>query len=118
MKIETVRRTVLVLGRQPAVDLGAHFAAARAVASDVLIVAVGFPLSPDQQRVVNDAVALAVESGVWMEARIAYRPRELAEYVHRDDRVQVFADGREERAIGRALRKVGLTPTSRGPAAR
>ncbi|MGZ4105306.1 MAG: hypothetical protein ACXVP8_08585 [Actinomycetota bacterium] len=114
MTIVTGHRTVLVLGRHPAVDLGAWFAAAKEAAGDLLILAVGFPLTAEQQRAVNDAVAMAVDTGVWLEARIAYRARDVSSFVHRDDRVHVFAAGKEERTIGRALRRAGLSPGARG----
>jgi hypothetical protein len=112
-------RIALVLGRRPTVDLPEVFARARQAQTDMIILAVGFPLSARQQEIVDEAIALAVDTEVWLEARIAYRAREVSSWVQRTDEVVLSATGWERRRIGWALRRAGLAPAPRPqPAAR
>jgi two-component system sensor histidine kinase KdpD len=65
--------------------------------------------------VAAEALRLAAESEVWCDVIWAGSPREIAEYLHEGDQVQVLAEGRERKRLTRAVDRASASVTPPPP---
>ncbi|MDP9185504.1 MAG: hypothetical protein M3O29_07550 [Actinomycetota bacterium] len=79
-----------------------------ASARSLAVVAIGWPLTPHQGRVVAEALTLARSTGVVLEAILAASAREATTHVTDQDRILVGGSSRDRRRIRRALGARGL----------
>lgn len=100
MKVETSARVVFVLGRKTELDVGEL--AEAAVASEVVILSLGFPVSAEQRRVIDAALALAAGSRVALDLVLVTAVSELRELAS-DAHVVVTGSRRERRRLYRSL---------------
>jgi hypothetical protein len=104
----TDRRVVLVLG--PRAGEGPHLAPDDVVgASEVIVISIGWPLRPAQDRAVRAALALARTRRVVIDAILATSAVEAAGYVGLDDRILVDGSSRDRRTIRRAFEARGIS---------
>jgi len=97
-------RIVVVLGREPGDAKAADWVANAAHREiPLLVLAVGYPLTGDQQALVEAAVGRAFDLRVQLEAELVPGRTELLAHLHPGDVVVVAATGREARRIGAAL---------------
>lgn len=69
----------------------------------IVLVSLGYPVSASRADLVRDAVGLARELGLWLDAVLVTSTSELPALVEDGDRVTIVAKGRERRRIERAL---------------
>ena len=100
-------RIVVVLGRGWVdVDPAIHVARAAGRGTSLLMLALGYPVSPHQQAFIIRAIDEAFEARVHLDARIVGRLDELATLVGAADDVTIVAAGRDERRIGSVLARL------------
>jgi hypothetical protein len=98
-------RRVFVLGRKGSFgDLDAEARAAAAEAIPLVVLCIGYPVTPPQQLAVAEALRLSVELGVWFDAISLARPEDVLEHVRPGDEVIVRARGRQRRRLESLLR--------------
>lgn len=98
-------RRVFVLGRKG--TFGDLDAQARAAAMDevpLVLLCVGYPVTPQQQIAVAEALQLSVELGVWFDAISLARPEDALAHLRPGDEVTVRAVGRQRRRLESLLR--------------
>ena len=103
MEVPARLRRVLILGRSASVDLAPHADRALAEGAQLVLVTVGYPVPGPHTRAVTDALRLADERGLFVEAALALSPDEARDFVRTGDRVTIVAEGREQRKIERAV---------------
>lgn len=96
-------RIVIVLGRSGEVDLKPLVDRAWKERVPLVIINLGFPLTPPQMLVVDAALAAAGTGAISLDSMIAYDARQAALFLHENDEV-IFATSRSER------RKVARAP--------
>jgi hypothetical protein len=104
MKVEARTRVVFVLGRTTSLDRR-DIAASADSASEVVLLSVGYPLTPAQQRAVDAALALAPHVDVVVDVHLVTTPRDLAGLIGDGSRVVVTGTAREQRQLRRSLRR-------------
>ena len=96
----TSRKTVLVLGRSAT---GLTVLTLSQVDEAVVVLAIGWPLTPEQQSAVSAAQERARTARVVFDAHLLASPDAIRGLVGATDRILVDAKPRETRRIGRAL---------------
>ncbi len=99
---ELKTRTVLLLGRQPPADWDA-LVGGLARGDELVILSLGYPVSPPQHTVLLRAQEIAAELGAWFDALLVTSTREMLEVLQSDDAVHIAARGLEERRLRRFL---------------
>jgi hypothetical protein len=100
-------RIVVVLGRgRVDVDPTLHVVRAAGRGTPLVMLALGYPVSQQQQAFITRAIDEAFDARVHLDARIVIRLDELAEHVDATDDVTVVAAGRDERRIGSVLARL------------
>jgi hypothetical protein len=100
-------RIVVVLGRgRLDVEPTVHIARAAGRGTPLLMLALGYPVSPRQQAFITRAIDEAFDARVRLDARIVARLDELSTHVGATDDVTVVAAGRDERRIGSVLTRL------------
>jgi Ca2+-transporting ATPase len=94
---------VFVLGREATLDVEVATRAIGAAGGHLVLLSLGYPVSPNQAGVVGEAVSLAEELRLCLDAVLVTSPKQLADLVGDDDQVTIIASGRERRRIERAL---------------
>ncbi len=98
---------VVVLGRgRSEVNPAAYVARAAERRLPLLVLAVGYPLSEQQQAFVTECIDRAFAGYVELDARIITRAAELGRHVAPTDEVTIVAAGRDERRIGSTLARL------------
>jgi nucleotide-binding universal stress UspA family protein len=96
-------RKVFVLGRGATLDMEAVARRVVAEGAELVLLSLGYPVAHTQAAVVGDALRLAVELRLWLDAVLVKSPEEVAEFVREEDEVTILAVGSERRRIQRAL---------------
>jgi hypothetical protein len=89
-------RVVIVLGRKGKIDLKPFVERVWRARVPLVIINLGFPLTPGQQKVVDAALEAAGTGVIALDAMIAYDARQAVSFLHDGDEI-VFAAGRAER---------------------
>jgi hypothetical protein len=100
-------RLVIVLGREPVVDIEQVVRRAWHEKSELVILNLGLPLTARQQDTIDAAMEAAGNGTIGLEARICYDARQVASNVHPSDEVILALSPRERRRIDKALRRIG-----------
>jgi nucleotide-binding universal stress UspA family protein len=109
-------RRVFVLGREATFDVDPVAKRVVAEGAELVLLSLGYPVTPGQEAVVGDALRLANELRLWLDTVLVTSPEEAAEYVRADDEVTLLASGRERKRLERVLgKKVRLTGEVRIP---
>jgi hypothetical protein len=103
MKVETRTRVVFILGRKTTLDVGAIHASADS-ASEILLLSVGYPVTPAQRRAVDGALGLAPHLDIVVDIQLVTVPEKLPGLVGAGSRVMVTGSAREQRRLRRLLR--------------
>ena len=107
--VASMLRYVLVLGRSTE-NLGSPASLvtmAQTNQLDVTLLSVGFPVTPQQQAFVAEAVDLAVGAGIRLDAEILAGTSDLAGHIRDSEDVRVASRGLERRRIQAILRQRG-----------
>jgi nucleotide-binding universal stress UspA family protein len=96
-------RKVFVLGRDATLDVESTARRVIADKAELVLLSMGHPVAPAQQAVIGDAMRLADQLRLWVDAALVSSSQQLAELVQRSDDVTVLASGGERREIERAL---------------
>jgi len=99
----TAERVVIVLGRKKKIDLKPFVERVWRARIPLVIVNLGFPLTPSQQKVVDAALEAAGTGVIALDAVIAYDARQAVSFLHEGDEI-VYAAGRTERREVEGLR--------------
>lgn len=100
-------RIVVVLGRgRMDADPVVHVARAARGSTPILMLALGYPVSPRQQAFITRAIDEALAARVRLDAQIVARLDELGAHVAATDDVTVVAAGRDTRRIGSILARL------------
>ena len=91
-----VARIVVVLGRTKKLDLKPLVDRAWKERLTLVIINLGFPLTPSQQKVVDAALEAAATGAIALDAMIAYDARQAVSFLHKGDEI-IYAAGRAER---------------------
>jgi hypothetical protein len=105
--MDLVTRTVLLLGRRPAVRWGDLRIGLRK-GDELLIVSIGCPVTKAQREALFRAEGLAERAGAWFDAMLVTATTELSATLRAGDDVQVAARGFEGRRLRATL---GIGPT-------
>jgi len=97
-------RKVFVLGRDAALDVEPVARRVLTDGAELVLLSMGYPQARTQAGVVADALRLADELRLWVDAALVTTPEELTEFIAEGDDVAILASGRERRAIEQALR--------------
>ena len=100
-------RWVFVLGRSAVLDVEDVATRAAAQHAELVLLSLGYPVSPKQDAVVQAALREAADHQVWFDAVLVPSPKRFGEYVHAGDEVTIVASGSERRKLDRAL---GIPP--------
>jgi nucleotide-binding universal stress UspA family protein len=115
-------RKVFVLGHDATLDVEAVASRVVVEGAELVLVSLGHPAAPMQSVIVADALRLADELRLWLDAVLVTGPEQIRELLRDGDEVTILASGAERRRIARAVgRKVsgnGARPsrTSDAPA--
>ena len=104
-------RRVLILGRSARVDLSTHAERALADGAKLVLVTIGYPVPEPHARAVSEALRLAEERELFVDAALAQDAVEARDFVRAGDEVTIVAARREHRRIERSVRD--LTQRSR-----
>ena len=74
---------------------------------EIVLIAVGYPLSRQQRRLVETTVALVGRMHVDLDAILAASPDEIRLHLRPGDHVEVIASGLERRRLARAVDRRG-----------
>ena len=102
-------RLVVALGRDARVNMHELVHDAWQSHIELVILSMGFPLTPKQNAAIDVAMDAAGQGVLELEARICYTPDQAAAKIRPDDRVVLALANAERRALQRALRKRGST---------
>jgi hypothetical protein len=104
IRVTTDERLVIVLGRARENARPASFVA-RAAERDIplVVLTVGYPVTERQQRFVAEAVGLAFDARVNLDAWVIATLEQIPQGIRPRDEVTIVAAGREERRIGSVL---------------
>ena len=94
-------RIVVVLGRRKKVALRELVDRAWRERVPLVIINLGFPLTPSQQAIVDAALEAAATGAIALDAMIAYDAQQAAAFLHEGDEV-IYAASRSERSEVRA----------------
>ena len=95
-------RLVVVLGRTKKLDVRPLVDRSWKERLTLVIINLGFPLTPSQQKAVDAALDAAATGAIALDAMIAYDARQAVSFLHDGDEI-VYAAGRaERRAVERA----------------
>ncbi len=100
-------RTVLLLGRRPAVSWNRVRDGLRRD-DELVVLSIGCPVTGAQRTALLEAQTLAERVGAWFDALLITSTKELLSALQPDDEVHVAARGFE----GRKLRRALATPPS------
>jgi hypothetical protein len=104
IEVASGTRMVVVLGRgRSDVNPSAYVARAAERRLPLLVLAVGYPLSEQQQAFVAECIDRAFAGSVELDAQIVTRAAELGHHVAQTDEITIVAAGRDEHRIGSAL---------------
>jgi hypothetical protein len=104
MRVEARTRVVFVLGCTTTLDERTIRASADS-ASEIVLLSVGYPVTPAQRSAVDDALALAPDLDVVVDIQLVTTPGDLAGLVGTGSRVIVTGSARERRRLRRSLRR-------------
>ena len=90
-------RIVVILGRRKKVGLRELVDRAWHERVPLVIINLGFPLTPSQQAIVDGALEAAATGAIALDAMIAYDARQAAAFLHEGDEV-IYAASRSERS--------------------
>src|SRR2546427_6333897 len=96
-------RRVYVLGRGATLDVEAVARKVIGEGSELVLLSLGYPSDSAQAGVVGDALRLADELRLWLDAVLVSNPAQLPQFIDDGDEVNVLAMGRERRRIERIL---------------
>ena len=103
MKVGARTRVVFVLGRRTTLDVGAIRTSGDS-ASEIVLLSVGYPVTPAQRRAVDGVLALAPRLDITVDIQLVTMPESLPGLVGAGSRVIVTGSAREQRRLGRLLR--------------
>jgi hypothetical protein len=95
-------RVVIVLGRKKKIDLKPFVDRVWRARVPLVIINLGFPLTPSQQKVVDAALEAAGTGVIALDAVIAYDPRQAVSFLHDGDEIVYAAARAERREVERA----------------
>lgn len=95
-------RIVIVLGRSKKVDLKPYVDRAWRERVPLVIINLGFPLTPTQQTCVDAALEAAATGAIALDAMIAYDARQAVSFFHQNDDLIFAASWGERREIEKA----------------
>ena len=101
-------RRVFVLGRHAELDVRAEAGRAVEEGRQLVLLSVGYPVTPAQDAVVQDALHVAHDLRLWLDAILVPSSKDLADLVGSDEEVTVVARGAERRRLERALHHATL----------
>jgi nucleotide-binding universal stress UspA family protein len=96
-------RRVFVLGRGASLDVEPVARRVVAEGAELILLSLAPPSDLGQATAVGDALRLADELRLWVDAVLVTSPEQAASFVHEGDEVTVLANGSERRRIERAL---------------
>jgi len=94
-------RIVIVLGRSKKIDLKPLVERAWRERVPLVIVNLGFPLTPSQQSIVDSALEAAGTGAIALDAMIAYDARQAVSFIGPNDEVILAASRGERQLIAR-----------------
>ena len=98
-------RIVVVLGRDPVLEIDAVIKQAWKEKSELVIFTLGWlPLSSEQVRLCEIALEAAGRGVIWLEEKALYDPAEVARLIRDDDRVHLAVSLLEQKRIDAAFR--------------
>ena len=97
------RRRVLVLGREAALDVDDAIQGAIADEVQLVLLSVGYPVSVDQDAIVQQAVRLAHDLHAPIEAVLVPSAKDLLASIGDAEQVSIVAAGADQRHLGRIL---------------
>ena len=103
-------RRVFVLGREATLDVEAVARGVVAERAELVLLSLGYPTGANQAAVLGEALRLAAEIRLWMDAVLVTKPEELPEHLRDGDDVTILASGSERRRIERALGRKARRP--------
>ena len=111
-------RKVYILGREATLDMEPVARRVVAEGAELVLISLGHPVAPTQSAVVGEAVRLADELRIWLDAVLVTSPDDLRELIREGDDVTILASGAERRRIervvgGRAAGVVASPPSIR-----
>jgi hypothetical protein len=101
-EVPRAARIVIVLGRSKNVELKPYVDRAWRERVPLVIINLGFPLTPSQQRCVDAALEAAATGAIALDAMIAYDARQAIAFFQRNDDLVFAASRAERRAIEKA----------------
>src|SRR6266516_903812 len=96
-------RKVFILGRGADLDVEAVAHQVQAEGAELVLVSVGHPAAAAQAAIVGDALRLADELRLWVDAALVTSAEQISELLVETDEVSVLASGAERRRLERAL---------------
>jgi nucleotide-binding universal stress UspA family protein len=103
-----VARRVFVLGRHADLDVRAEAGRAVEEGRQLVLLSVGYPVTAAQDAVVQDALHVAHDLRLWLDAILVPSSKDLADLVATGEEVTVVARGAERRKLERALHQATL----------
>jgi len=101
-------RRIFVLGRQAELDVRAEAGRAVEEGRQLVLLSVGYPVTAAQDGVVQDALHVAHDLRLWLDAILVPSSKDLADLVEAGEEVTVVARGAERRKLERALHRATL----------
>jgi hypothetical protein len=99
-------RIVVVLGRDPAVDIDALVRQAWKENHELVILNLGWiPLSHEQQRISDTALEAAGRGLILLEEKLVYDPADVPGLIRADDRVHLAMSPMEQKRMEAAARR-------------
>ena len=95
-------RLVVVLGRSKKIDVKPLVDRVWKERLTLVIINLGFPLTPSQQKVVDAALEAAATGAIALDALIAYDARQAVSFLHDGDEIVYAAARAERREVERA----------------
>jgi hypothetical protein len=95
-------RWVFLLGRSAVLDLEDVARRAQVEPAQLVLLSLGYPVSAAQQAIVQQALQLAADLRLWLDAELVPAPRKVRELVRPTDEMTILAEGAERRRLERA----------------
>lgn len=104
MSLGSTPRRVFVLGRRGTFDVGAEARRAAADGAELVLLSVGYPVTPSQSSAVEEGARIAFDLRLPFDAVLITQRKGLVDHVWPAEQVVVVATGRERRTLSRLLR--------------
>ncbi len=112
------QREVVVLGRHGSFDVDAATRRSAAEGTRLVLLSLGYPVSPRQGAVIDEAIHRASELGIWLDAELAPTPGDVARALRPAEPVTFEVSSQERTRLRRALTAMTpLAPRGRRPGA-